>query len=122
IWTPLKTAGFWPGNGRLRCGGWGIGKVPSRFVLEFVWRDLRFDEDIGSRSEVNRLVSELVHQGLPSVDFAHRNLTSGEQRPEQHGRGLGRGQPRLGLEPAFELLVEPFNRVGGSRTLPLADG
>src|SRR5215471_10286990 len=97
-------------------------QVPSRFVLEFVWRGLRFDEDIGSGSEVNRLVSRSIYQGLPSVDFAHRNLTSGEQRREQHGRGLGRGQHRLGLDPAFELLVEPFNRVGGSRTLPLADG
>src|SRR5215831_8582180 len=38
--------------------------VPQRFVSEFVWRGLRFDEDIGSGSEVNRLVSELVHQGL----------------------------------------------------------
>ena len=32
----------------------------SRFVLEFVWRGLRLNEDIGSGSEVNRLVSELV--------------------------------------------------------------
>ena len=34
--------------------------VPSRFVLEFVWRGLRLNEDIGSGSEVNRLVGELV--------------------------------------------------------------
>ena len=34
--------------------------VPSRFVVEFVWRSLRLNEDIGSGSEVNRLVSELV--------------------------------------------------------------
>src|SRR6266850_4684993 len=53
--------------------------VPSRFVLEFVWRGLRLDEDIGSGSEVNRLVSELVGQGLPSVDFAHGDLTGGQQ-------------------------------------------
>jgi len=36
------------------------GGVPSRFVLEFVWRGLRLNEDIGSGSEVNRLVGELV--------------------------------------------------------------
>jgi hypothetical protein len=29
-------------------------------VLEFVWRGLRLDEDIGSRSQVNRLVSEFL--------------------------------------------------------------
>ena len=57
--------------------------VPSQFVLEFAWRGLRLYKDIGSGSEVNRLVSELMGQGLRSVDFAHRDLTSGEQRPEQ---------------------------------------
>jgi len=36
------------------------GKVLSRSVLEFVWRGLRLDKDIGSGSEVNRLVSELL--------------------------------------------------------------
>jgi len=34
--------------------------VLSRSVLEFVWRGLRLDKDIGSGSEVNRLVSELL--------------------------------------------------------------
>jgi hypothetical protein len=97
--------------------------VPSRFVLEFVWRKISdLNEDIGSGGEVNQLVSKLVRQGLPSINLAHRDLTSGEQRPEQHGGGLSRRQHRLGLDPAFELLVEPFDRVGGSRTLPLADG
>src|ERR1700757_2639040 len=96
-------------------------EVPSRFGLEFVWRGLRFDEDMGSGSEVNRLVSELAGQGLPSVDFAHGDLTGGKQRPEQHRRGLGRGQHRLGFDPALELFVEPFDRIGGARALPLAE-
>ena len=52
--------------------------MPSRCVLEFVWRGLRLDEDIGSGSEVNRLVSELLGESLPSVDFAHGDLTSRE--------------------------------------------
>ena len=52
--------------------------VPSRCVLEFVWRGLRLDEDIGSGSEVNRLVSELPGESFPSVDFAHGDLTSRE--------------------------------------------
>jgi hypothetical protein len=52
--------------------------VPSRCVLEFVWRGLRLDEDIGSGGEVNRLVSELLGEGLPSIDFAHGDLTSSE--------------------------------------------
>jgi hypothetical protein len=63
----------------------------------------------------NRLVGELVCQRLPSVDFAHGDLTRGKQRSEQHGCGLGRGQHCLGLDPTFELLVEPFDRVGGTR-------
>jgi hypothetical protein len=91
-------------------------------VLEFDWRGLGLDEDRWSSSKVNRLIGEFLGQALPSVDFAHGDLTSGEQRPEQHGCGLGRGQHCLGLDPTFELLVEPFDRVGGTRTLPLADG
>ena len=59
--------------------------------------NLRPSKDIGSGSEVNRLVGELVCQRLPSVDLAHRDLPSGEQRPEQYGCGLGRGQHCLGL-------------------------
>jgi hypothetical protein len=49
--------------------------VPSRFVLEFDWRGLRLDEDIGSGSKVNRLIGEFLGQALPSVHFAHRDLT-----------------------------------------------
>jgi hypothetical protein len=37
-----------------------MASVLSRSVLEFVWRGLRLDKDIGSGSEVNRLVSELL--------------------------------------------------------------
>jgi hypothetical protein len=55
---------------------WRPPEVPSRCVLEFVWRGLRLDEDIGSGSEVNRLVSELLGESLPPVDFAHGDLTS----------------------------------------------
>ena len=42
--------------------------------------------------------------------------------PEQHRCGLGRGQHRLGLDPAFELLMEPLDRVGGVCALPLTAG
>ena len=96
--------------------------MPSPFVLEFAQLSLRLHEDIRSGREVNRVVGELVCQRLPSVDFAHGDLTSGKQCPEQHGCGLGRRQHCLGLDPAFELLVEPFDCVGGARTFPLADG
>jgi hypothetical protein len=50
-------------------------RVPSRFVLEFDWRGLRLDEDTWSGSKVNRLIGEFVGQALPSVHFAHRDLT-----------------------------------------------
>ena len=77
-------------------------------------------EDIGSGSEVNRLVSEFLGEGLPPVDFAHGDLTRGEQCPEQHRCGLGRRQHGLGFDPALELFMEPFDRVGGANALPLA--
>src|SRR6516162_310029 len=65
-------------------------------------------EDIGSGSEVNRLVSEFLGEGLPPVDFAHGDLTRGEQCPEQHRCGLGRRQHGLGFDPALELFMEPL--------------
>jgi hypothetical protein len=37
-----------------------VAEVPSRFVLEFVWRGLRLDEDTESGSKVNRLISEFL--------------------------------------------------------------
>jgi hypothetical protein len=80
------------------------------------------DEDIGSSSEVNWLVSELLGESLPSVDFAHCDLTGREQRPKQHGCGLGRGQHRLGFDPTLELLMEPFDSVGCACAFPLAAG
>src|SRR5438477_2237538 len=49
--------------------------VPSRFVLEFDWRGLRSDEDTWSGSKVNRLIGEFLGQALPSVHFAHSDLT-----------------------------------------------
>ena len=49
--------------------------APSRFVLEFDWRGLRLDEDTWSGSKVNRLIGEFVGQALPSVHFAHGDLT-----------------------------------------------
>jgi hypothetical protein len=41
--------------------------VPSQCVLEFVWRGVRLDEDIGSGSAVNRLVSELLDENCRSL-------------------------------------------------------
>ena len=49
--------------------------VPSRFVLEFDWRGLRSDEDTWSGSKVNRVIGEFLGQALPSVHFAHSDLT-----------------------------------------------
>jgi hypothetical protein len=50
-------------------------KVPSGMWLELTWRDLRHNEVIWSSGEVNRLIDELGSQGLPSIDFAHIDLT-----------------------------------------------
>ena len=79
------------------------------------------DEDIGLGSQVNRVVSELVAERLPSVDLAHGDLTCGEQGPEQHRSSFGGRQNCLGLDAALELLMEPFDRIGGARTLLLAE-
>src|SRR6516162_6853843 len=84
------------------------------------WRSLRPHKDIGSSSEVNCLVSEFLTERLPSVDLAHGDLARSKQCPEQHRRGLGGRQYRLGLDAALELLMEAFDRVGGTRALPLA--
>src|SRR5260370_34855481 len=52
-----------------------VALVPSRFVLEFDWLGLRSDEDTWSGSKVNRLIGEFLGQALPSVHFAHGDLT-----------------------------------------------
>jgi hypothetical protein len=57
----------------------------------------------GSGGEVK--VGGRALEGLPTVDPAHGDLTRGEERPEQHGGGLGAGQQALGLDPPLELLV-----------------
>jgi hypothetical protein len=49
------------------------------------------------------------------------DLTGGEQRSAQHRGGLGGRQNRLGLDAALELLMEPFDRIGGACALPLAE-
>jgi hypothetical protein len=89
-----------------------ISPVPSLFVLEFVWRSLRSKEDIGSRSEVNRLVGELVRQCLPSVDFA---WWSDQRRaaPRTTCRVSGRGQHGLGLTYSFDRENNAVTPYGG---------
>ena len=82
-------------------------------------RRLRRDDGIGSGGEVNRARGWWLAEALPAVDLAHGDLAGGEQRPEQHGRGLRRGQHGLRLDAALELLVQPLDRVGGPRRLPL---
>jgi hypothetical protein len=59
-------------------------------------------------------------QGVPAVDFGERDLTAGEQRPEQHAGRLGAGQHALGLDAALELFMQPLDGVGGADGLPLA--
>ena len=58
-------------------------------------------------------------QGFPAIDLSHLDLARCEQRPEQHGHGLGRGQHGLRLDPPPEFLVQPLYRVGRPRRLPL---
>jgi hypothetical protein len=53
----------------------GQRRVLSRSVLEFDWHGLRLDEDTWSGSKVNRLIDEFLGEALPSIDFAHGDLT-----------------------------------------------
>src|SRR4029453_6201462 len=85
-------------------------------------RRLRRDDGIGSGGEVNRARGWWLAEALPTVDLAHGDLARGEQCPEQHRGGLGRGQHGLRLDAALELLVQPLDRVGGAGRLPLARG
>ncbi len=68
-----------------------------------------------SCGEVKRLLDRGVIEGLPAIDAAHGDLLRGHQRPEQHGRGFRVGQGALGLDPALELPVQPFD--GSTYTL-----
>src|SRR3954447_21822756 len=75
------------------------------------WRRLRRSDATGSGGEVNGRDGERLGERRPTVDLAQGDLAGGEQRPEQHRRGLGRGQDRLGLDPPLELLVQALDRV-----------
>src|SRR5260370_10644129 len=59
-------------------------------------------------------------QALPAVDLAQRDLTAGNERPEERASGFGARQQTLGLDAPLELLVQPFDGVGGSDRAPLA--
>ena len=58
-------------------------------------------------------------QGVPAINAAQGDLTTGEQGPEQHAGGLGTWQQALGLDPALELLVQPLDGVCRPDRLPL---
>src|ERR1700752_4816347 len=67
--------------------------------------------------EFNWLIDGLCGEGLPAIDLSHDDLSRRQQRPEQHGRGVGRWQDGLGFDASFELLVQAFDGVGGSCAL-----
>src|SRR6059058_5003697 len=67
-----------------------------------MWRNLRRHEVILSGGEVNWLIDGLCGERLPTIDLAHVDLTGGEQRPEQHGRGVCGRQHGLRLDPSLE--------------------
>ncbi len=67
---------------------------------------------IGSAGERKELIGDWLGEGRPAIDLPHPDLARREQRPKEHGGGICRGQNRLGLDPAPELLVKAFNSVG----------
>ena len=70
--------------------------------------------------EIKLLIYGFRGQALPAIDFSHVDLSGSKQCPEQHGGGVCRWQHGLRLDPALELLVEPFDRVCSARATPLA--
>jgi len=50
---------------------------------------LRLREGNGSSGEVNGQIGRLHREGFPAIDFAHADLSGGDQRPEHHGGGFG---------------------------------
>src|SRR6202020_88932 len=69
--------------------GWLGGSVAISVGID--WRVFVRHEAIRSCGEVNDLIVWFLGEGLPSVDLAHGDLSSGEQRPEQPGGGLRGG-------------------------------
>src|SRR6516164_6689259 len=88
--------------------------------LELAWRRLREFEGNVSGGEVNWLSDGFFGERFPAVDFAHVDVAAGKQSPEQHCSSFGRRtQHSLRLDASLELLVQPLDRVGGTRALPL---
>jgi hypothetical protein len=61
-------------------------------------------------------------QGLPTIDFSHVDLSGGQQRPEQHGSGVGGRQHGLRLDAPLELLVQPLDRGRRPRVMTMTTG
>jgi hypothetical protein len=81
---------------------------------------LHFAQWRPSGGEIDGLRDQLFGERLPSIDLAHADLAGSQQRPEQHGGGVGGRQHGLRLDPALELFVEPFDRIRGAHAAPLA--
>jgi nitrite reductase/ring-hydroxylating ferredoxin subunit len=64
-----------------------------------------------SGREVNWLINQFRGERLPTIDLAHSDLPGGKQRPEQHRSGVRGRQHGLRLDPSFELLVQPLDRI-----------
>jgi hypothetical protein len=57
---------------------------------------------------------------LPAIHLAYADLSRGQQRPEHHRGRVGRRQHGLGFDPAFELFVQPLDRIRCADAAPLA--
>ena len=121
----LRIEGIEP-NGPLGVWSRALGGAVASCV-EMAWAGRLRRAEVGSgqaaRSTVPAAASGSARVSQPSTlrmvisgrTLAWFGRARRHQRPEQHGRCLGRGQHGLRLDAAFERLVAALDRIGGPR-------
>src|SRR5262249_46239724 len=82
-------------------------------------RELLLERYTEPEKDLKLLLGELkltLPEQPPPKITASAPIAEAEQCPDQHGSGLRRGQHRLRLDAARELLAQPLNRIRGARS------
>jgi hypothetical protein len=70
--------------------------------------------------EVKWLICRLGGERLPTIDFAHVDLSQGKQRQNSMAAVSAHGSTGLCFDPSCELLVQALNCIRRPRAAPLA--